>query len=107
MNSFNYILAFIVLLIPPGIVWLALYLRIRKYLKTALSYCAFILCSLIFVYLYFLLTMYISVEYAGDNLIVDLTRVVSVVVLVYLGWPLTILFFVTLFLYFAGIQKKN
>ncbi len=110
INNFTCIFTFVLLLIPIGVVWLALYLRLKKYIKTALNYCVLILFSIILIDLYFLLTGYIAFELAGESIIAELVGMVSYVVVLCIGWPGIIMIFLTLILtilYFINKQKKK
>ncbi len=90
LNIFLAVLTFLAMLLPLGLGWLAVFLRLKNDISSLLHYCVLTLFSLIAAESYFLLAGFISVRLLNGQFALYIGAV-SYYAIVYLTWPLLVL----------------
>lgn len=102
------ILAFILLLVPFGLLWYFFYSRIKKYIKTSLSYSLLILITFILFLLYAGLCVRIGFYIKGEIGNAILVSYYSVgMTLIWAFWPLFIVTFTFTVLHFIKRRRMK
>ena len=97
LNTFSFILAFVALIIPFGLLWFGIYRRLKKDLNTTLNYCVLTLCTLVSLCCYFGLTANIAAHCLSGP-VSTLVLGPSYVAFLFIVWPTIITFFITIVL---------
>jgi hypothetical protein len=98
------LIAFLILLIPFGLIWFRIFRHLKNRLTTTLSKWVMTLISLVCFFVYFYLMFWLGM--AIDGIIGDSMASASFCTIVFLIFPLIIVFIVTLILTIGYYVKK-